>query len=158
MGLIAHILKYYGYEKVDRAPTIKAADPEPEPEILTMMPREQVNDYFVQHKIRFSEILKPGQKVTLRWDYIEGKMDDTMIEDIIPSCGCTADIRIGKKGISAVFTHTKKKLPPEGKEETFGLTVYFRDGFGKVKNDKGATIWDPNKKRRTLTFGGMLLP
>lgn len=149
MGLFSSILKKLGHEKRD---IVLQGDG------LTMTPRAEVNDYFVTHAVTFSEKLRPGEKVNLEWQYKDGIMSNDMIEDILGSCNCTADITWGVVGVRAVFTHMETNVAKGGQVFTKAMTVYFRDGYGKVPNGRGGMKWDDRKKTRQLTFSGTLLP
>ncbi len=149
MGLFSSILKQLGYEKRD---IILPGDG------ITMTPRAEVNDYFVRHAVTFSEKLRPGEKVTIEWEYKEGVMSNDMIEDVKGGCYCTANITWGAVGVRAVFTHMETKVDKGGQVFTKAMTVYFRDGYGKVPDGRGGMKWDDRKKTRQLTFSGMLLP
>lgn len=124
---------------------------------MTMTPKKNnTANWFTQDKQVFAEKLTPGQKVTIKWDY--NKLTKGEIDEIIGHCGCTADIKHGSVGISAVFTHQEKEVPAGGKEYVKYLTVYYKDGLQKIRNENGVMVWPENKVQRTLSFSGWLMP
>lgn len=82
--------------------------------------------------------------------------DDSMIEEIIPSCSCTAEPYIENGSIIALYTNTSKEENFTNGNElslTNHIFVYIRDGLPlKVKNEKGQLIYNTNKKVITLSF------
>lgn len=126
-----------------------------DPTIMT--PKEVVSDHFVQHKVSFKEILNPKETAVVKWDYLPNMTKD-QIEDIIPHCGCTANITWGDVGVQATYTHDERSVPPGGGFYTKTMTVYFKDGYGKVSDGRGGMMYDPKKKRRVLSFTGKLMP
>jgi len=128
------------------------------PDILTMVPNTEIqNDHFVNHKVTFDKVLRPGEKDLVEWQYAPGMTKD-QIETIIPACGCTANVTWGNVGVRAVFTHQEKAVPEDGGFYSKNMTVYFKDGLGMVPDGRGGMMYDPNKKRRVLTFTGKLMP
>lgn len=123
-----------------------------------MLPKDDVNQYFVQHMITFNERLKPGQKIDLVWAYKPGKISHDMIEVVEGNCQCTAKIEWGKAGVRAIFTHEEKDVPAGGRAYTKHVTVRLRDGIAKVSNGRGGLMWPPEKGTIQLYFTGILMP
>lgn len=114
------------------------------------------DDWFVVHDAIFEKRLKPEEKVWVYWDYKSIK--ESMIEEIVTHCGCTANVKHGTKGISAEFTHQQQEVPEGGKQYTKYLTVYLKDGKKKEPDGRGAEFWPADKALRTLSITGWLLP
>lgn len=131
-------------------------DPYGASEHATMTPKEDVN-YFVNNKVTFEEVLKPGQTAVLNWDYAPGMSKD-MIETVVGSCSCTAKITWGAVGVRAVFTHEEKTVPEDGGYYTKTLTVYLKSKHSLVSDGRGGMMYDPAKPRVVLTFTGKLMP
>lgn len=127
-----------------------------DPEV--MLPKDDINEYFVRHIVPFTQKLKPGQTVDITWDYKPGVMNQDMIAEVLGNCQCTAKIGFGKSGVKATFTHQEKNVPEGGKVYNKHVTVYFKDGTTKKATANGVLQWPPETKRVDLHFTGMLLP
>lgn len=141
---------------VDPAPVVV----DPSPGAFTMMPGSVPvpGEYFVRIKVTFLEKLRKGDRVLIKWPYAPGVTQD-MIDDIVGNCQCTAKLGKGPIGISATFTHqeTKDKFTEAEQIFTKYITVYFRDGKGKVSNGRGEMVWPDDKEKMALTFTGVLV-
>lgn len=90
-----------------------------------------------------------GDKVVLEFPY-EG--DESLIEKIKPSCGCTAKVEIDsiKKVVRATYDSSKDKGGI-----TKGINVFFKDKIQlQIVNKLGVTIDNPKKAKASLKFNG----
>jgi hypothetical protein len=103
------------------------------------------------------ELIKVGQTgVNLEWHIKEGTGDD--IEKIVPGCSCTADAKIEKTRVVAVYTDNSpkeeiSKMPGQMKTVSKNLRVFLKDGKPlMVKNARGVDTYNPEKASLTLFF------
>lgn len=98
--------------------------------------------------------------INLRWDFNELSID--LIEDVVPGCGCTAQLSIDNTGISAVYKdNTKESDVPKNAPWFYptkkAITVYIRDGEPiKIPGPKGMTF-NPKKKQIKLYLHACVL-
>lgn len=97
--------------------------------------------------------INQGDKVVLEYPY-EG--DESLIEKVKPSCGCTAKVEIDKekKVIRAVY---------DSKDDKSGISkainVYFKDKLQlELVNSLGVTVENPKKAKVSLKFNGKVIP
>ncbi len=114
---------------------------------------------FIQQTVDLGTIL-PNSKTVVVFPF-DG--DKQMLVDVIPSCGCTANCKILDGYIEAEFTESDDNVRKNVKdlETKFPsglwpihktLTVYYDDGKDlKITNENGL-VFNPEKKRETLTF------
>lgn len=118
---------------------------------LTM---EQINAKFkfLTDSIDMGNVIK-GDKVTLVYPY-EG--DGNLIENVKPSCGCTAQVENDKvnKRITAVYNSVNENLGGMKKS----IIVYFKDNKElQIKNSLGVNIMNPGKAKVALTLRGTIV-
>ena len=90
--------------------------------------------------------VKLKDKIKLTFPF-EG--DRNQIEKIKPSCGCTAEVQLSNKEITAMFT------PDAEGPFTKGINVYLKDGVDlTIVNNLGVEVFNPKKKSIKLVFTG----
>lgn len=96
------------------------------------------------------------QGINLEWQLEKG--DGSMIEQVVPGCGCTADVDILPDRIVAKYNDNTKKeevlaLPGKVMTVSKNLRVFLKDGKPlKVKNERGVETYNQQKATTTLFF------
>lgn len=97
--------------------------------------------------------IKPGSTNKVIWEF-EGNEED--IVKIQPGCGCTADCKVEGNTIIAMFTEsdrgTKLQYPSGSYPVSKNVTVYLKDSEDLQIETPAGIVYNPNKKRETLTF------
>lgn len=102
------------------------------------------------------EPIKHGDSgIPIKWDFKDLKLED--IEDVVPGCGCTAEISINSEGITATYHDNTKaedipKTAPWFFQTKKVLTVYIKDGEPiKIPGPKGMNF-NPKKTKVKIYF------
>lgn len=105
----------------------------------------------------------PGTKHSIQFEF-EGPAN--LIEDMVPSCGCTANLAITSNKITGTYHdntaldyNTIQRLPKVGEDRVHeiskSIAIYLADGKPlKVQNERGLMVYNPEKTKIWLYLHG----